>query len=102
MTERRIRDVLTFLEARKLEAIRIAGDLGDLAEMVRVRLPEIRLGELVGTRLERLAQDVASELVVLDRLIDKDTCEDTQPILLTGGYETCSRCQGTGEVPKAR
>lgn len=101
MTERCWRDVITFLEARRLEVIRIAGELDDLAELVG-RLPEIRIAALVTLRLERLAQDVASELVVLDRLVDHETCEDTQPILISRDYEVCSRCQGTGEVPVSR
>lgn len=99
MTEPRIRDLLSFVEAERDAAPVIATELEECAQICEdAALASAAVGA-VASRLRVIATALGCKLDLLDRLAPRDDSEDTAPIIIRRGSEECTRCSGTGEVP---
>lgn len=99
MTEPRIASLLGAVADHAKGDAGHAAELLDLAALVRERLPELRIAEIVARRCERIAHEITLAIEPLERLTSDGSDEDTQPVILSRDHEICTRCHGTGETP---
>lgn len=80
MTERSLRELYLWVEARRAAMVEQAGALAEAADWARS--PDPKLREKAADRCERVSAETAIALVALDRVHPRDAAldEDTDPI----------------------
>ena len=81
MTEPRLRDLYTWVDAHRFTLVQHAGALAEIASWIRDRNVNPRMLEQIETRCDRIAFELAAALEALERIHPRepDVDEDTIP-----------------------